>query len=346
MHPAVPAHVRKHLKTKYHAVGFRNLALYGGLEETLAAFHARGIPTIVLKGAALADAVYANVGLRTMSDLDLLVSPDKVSVAINTLEALGYSHVPDEKKRAKEFVIRHDTKICFSKRGRVPVFLDLHWHTMSYPPLNRYLSIHMPTIWERAEPIQVGHEKALKLSPEDMVIHLCQHVAVNHCFLGLVFYRDISQVIEQAVSFDWDYVVERVREWGLGHATYYCLLLAKTLLEASVPEERLRALSPSPLHRVLFRLFLDPAAIIKSRPSIINEANRRFIHFLLVPRLSDAVGMLWFLLVPDKGWLKDRYDTQNLWAAYSRHAKNLLISSVAGFGKTCSALMRRLLPPS
>ena len=53
-----------------------NLRLYGRLAEVSHRFAEQGLPAIVLKGAYLADAIYADRALRGMADADLLVRRD------------------------------------------------------------------------------------------------------------------------------------------------------------------------------------------------------------------------------------------------------------------------------
>ena len=64
-----------------------------GLREILHAFNAAGIDAVVLKGAALAHVLYPAVGLRPMSDIDLLVDPRLTRRAQVLLAELGFAAV-------------------------------------------------------------------------------------------------------------------------------------------------------------------------------------------------------------------------------------------------------------
>ena len=69
----VPYEVMKSLEKIYYSNLARNMILYDELGKILKAFKKAGIDTIVLKGAFLAEEIYKNIGLRPMSDIDLLI---------------------------------------------------------------------------------------------------------------------------------------------------------------------------------------------------------------------------------------------------------------------------------
>ncbi len=76
----------------------RDRAALGRLDaaatEALAVFAAAGIDAILLKGPALAHALYAPEH-RPYSDVDLLVAPDRVDAARDALTGLGYRSTSD-----------------------------------------------------------------------------------------------------------------------------------------------------------------------------------------------------------------------------------------------------------
>jgi hypothetical protein len=69
----VPAQAMGQLKATYLANWAKNTHSRAELRRVLDVLKEQEIPVILLKGAALAEAVYGDVGLRPMSDLDLLV---------------------------------------------------------------------------------------------------------------------------------------------------------------------------------------------------------------------------------------------------------------------------------
>ena len=69
---AIPIEVSKELREAFNRNTLQNLRFYGDLRCLLSALKPEGIPLILLKGIFLADAVYVNMGLREMNDIDVL----------------------------------------------------------------------------------------------------------------------------------------------------------------------------------------------------------------------------------------------------------------------------------
>jgi len=57
------------------------MKVYAQLRKVLQVFCQEKVPVIVLKGALLAELVYQHIGLRTMDDVDLLVSKQDLGKA-------------------------------------------------------------------------------------------------------------------------------------------------------------------------------------------------------------------------------------------------------------------------
>ncbi len=96
---AIPAEVREEVERQYYAAAGRNAVFHEALREALAMLADRGIPTLVLKGAALAEIVYENIALRPMRDLDLMVRVSDLDEAARGIVALGYR--PSEKYQSE-----------------------------------------------------------------------------------------------------------------------------------------------------------------------------------------------------------------------------------------------------
>lgn len=88
---AVPIKAANELREAARRNTLRKLRLCGELRRLLSALKPEEIPLILLKGIFLADAVYGNVGLREMNDIDLLArSVDLMRIA-ETLTGMGYT---------------------------------------------------------------------------------------------------------------------------------------------------------------------------------------------------------------------------------------------------------------
>ncbi len=73
------------------AAAVRTLAVDDQTARVIAALEARGVPTLLLKGPAMARHLYTGDGERFYGDTDLLVAPPSLADARQTLRELGTS---------------------------------------------------------------------------------------------------------------------------------------------------------------------------------------------------------------------------------------------------------------
>ena len=94
----IPPETKKKLKEAYLQVLSRNVLINNVLKETITLLSENGIEVIVLKGAYLSEALYGDVALRTLSDIDLLCrNEEEAQRAFHLLLEAGYS--TDEEAR-------------------------------------------------------------------------------------------------------------------------------------------------------------------------------------------------------------------------------------------------------
>jgi len=69
----IPTQVQTRLRAAYYKTVSRSMMLYGAYHEVTEQFIKAGIPVIALKGMYISEHLYQDIGLRLMSDIDLLV---------------------------------------------------------------------------------------------------------------------------------------------------------------------------------------------------------------------------------------------------------------------------------
>jgi putative nucleotidyltransferase-like protein len=234
----LPPEVSQKLHEGSIASAFRNLRLYHALSELLKALRDEHIPVIVLKGAYLAEAVYGDIALRSMRDIDLMVRKSDLPRVEARMVDLGYSELRKSHVSRDDYATLPHVHPLIDRHG-VPV--ELHWTTETGP-----FRIDIDGLWERARSTAVAGIEVLVLSPEDLLLHLCLHTAFHHKFgQGLRPVWDILKVIEHHGSeIDWQQVESRSAEWKIRKHVYLTLHLAKELLGAAVPAQALTALKP------------------------------------------------------------------------------------------------------
>jgi hypothetical protein len=226
----VPAPIQSRLRDAYRAAGIRNTRLFARLHGILKRFRDAGIDVVVLKGAHLAELVYEEVALRPMADVDLLVRAGDLRAATRLLREFGYEQPGQEgsgSPRHQEPIQEHMEIESFRKPGGL--LLDIHY-SVFIPGQADKASIE--SVWCRVRAVRIGGAEALVLSPEDLLLHLCVHAALNHGFdVRLVNVCDVPMVVDRyGDSFDWTTFWARSREWGAERAALVTFALAEKLL--------------------------------------------------------------------------------------------------------------------
>ncbi|MDE3226497.1 MAG: nucleotidyltransferase family protein [Nitrospirota bacterium] len=136
----LPPDEREALRRAYADNARHNLILENELHRILAGFDRDRIPIMPIKGAiSLIDPLYPSPALRVMSDLDLLVQPDRREAARACLTALGYQ------PRKGRGTVLPDVEFPMTRGG---IVADLHWG------LTRTgTSTDGDLVWKRAQPL-------------------------------------------------------------------------------------------------------------------------------------------------------------------------------------------------
>ena len=296
--PAAAERIRNiHLTSAVH-----NTKLFHELEKILRAVQAAGITAVPLKGAWLAEAAYRNIALRGMSDLDLWVQRNQLAAARQVMVSLGYSSRSNaDRPQALQDALTGETQMF--KIGAPLV--ELHWNVFPGEWLRHTARIDEQVIWQRTLP----HHGATvrQLSPEDAIIHICVHLAVNHQMStsGLRTLLDLD-CARQRLKVDWGIVAERARAWRVATATWLVLRMLGELFGDPEGKLPLPDLRPSLFRRGILRRFVSPGNLV--RGIRISSGPQRFVYLLaLVDRPADVLYLIGRALIPDRTWLTLRY---------------------------------------
>jgi len=275
-HPQMPPTLREELATGFRERTMHNLFLFAEFRKIAEALQARDIPVVVLKGMHLAAAVYGEIGMREMEDMDILVPRDRLQAAADTLGALGYV--------SKEPL---DVEFWAQKQHHLPrlrnasnTVVEVHW-SVTWPGDSRALS-DLEDLWTRAQPLTIAGCEVLGLSPEDLLLHLCIHASFQHMFYtGLRPICDLDATIRcYQAEMDWRLVcrLARQRQWQTGvrlmlHLTQHCLhtripILVWQELQPAQDEAALAA-----AYRMLWTIDSDVSALPRNLATLWNRPN-------------------------------------------------------------------------
>lgn len=280
-------------------------------ERILAALAEAGLPVIVLKGLALRHRVYAPAE-RKMSDIDLLVRRVDWKRIDDILRSLGYVVSPDDHDWTPDFAREFMGETPYRKGAMV---VDLHWHLTAMSWFRATTAIDLEALWSNALPIDIGSSTALRLCPEDEVIHLCYHTAIHHGLAHPHGYRDILRVLDiENDTLEWPVLARRACAWRVSMAVWAALAVAKIQNREwrmenragnLIPAEALEMLRVPQGRQAVLGIFVKRAA--KGRAALVS-GSMRFLGVLLVDRVRDLPGVLFRGLFPRRRWLQLRYD--------------------------------------
>jgi hypothetical protein len=239
---AVPEAVLGQLRQYFLANAARNLFLTEELLELLHLFEAHGIPAIPYKGPVLAASIYGDLTLRQVSDLDILIRKEDMLEARDLLVPLGYR---------PQFELTHAQAAAYQRsqyefllirnKGRLTV--ELKWEIV-----DRFFSFPMDyeCLWGRLKPISLDGKQVLTFSPEDLLLILCVHGA-KHLWTNLIWVCDVAELVHLYRGLDWEWVMKQASAVGSQRMLFLGLFLARSLLDAPLPEEIRKQVEAEPM---------------------------------------------------------------------------------------------------
>ena len=176
---------------------------------------------------ALAHERVEALGLRPMSDLDLLVKPGDTDTAIRALRksgaqcgpALSVELFPD---------YYYETELW---RGAARI--DLHVRALRPMRVARFMPDD--ALWDGAERLQAGSASAWIPSNEGMLLHLMAHAAF-HGFDRLIWHYDIHRwAVERRDRIDWALFMRRAADWRLTHVVRLATGAVESMFGSTFP---------------------------------------------------------------------------------------------------------------
>jgi hypothetical protein len=181
----------------------RNQLMLSELRRVIAVLQQASIEVILLKGAALIQQYYGDPGLRPMSDLDIMVRPDKFEEAGKILRGLGYAKRVDlnfEKIRFGR--LTHAIEFTRSANGK-NTEIDLHWtplHRATWPGAEE-------CFWKYSVPVDFKGVECRTFDATHQLLHVCLHGALWNALPPFRWVTDAMWILRKD-AIDWHRLVE------------------------------------------------------------------------------------------------------------------------------------------
>lgn len=292
----IPADAWGYLQDSYYTTLSNNMAYLTQLEKISAAFQEENIRMIVFKGLMLAESVYGDIGLRSSSDVDILVKKEDIFKVDRILRKFNY-RTDFKVDNFKEVYFNHyRNSWLYSNHQAREISFHIFWHIINLIPYNRVVScgIDIDKIWQEAEPIRLGNVSVFTFSTHFQIIYLAMH-ALSHCFYPLILLCDINEFLsKEGARLDWDKLVCQADQTGLNKHVYYALYLCSQMLETKVPLVVLDKLRPRRMS-LFERRFIS--GILEGRPVFSEDW---LVYFGMNETLKDRFLFLYRALFPSR----------------------------------------------
>jgi len=254
---SVPSAVTDVLSSRTAAVSRLSLLQAAESVRLQEMFDADGIPTVILKGSALAVLAYGNLGMKHSWDIDLLVAKRDAAAARRILQVIGYvGEAPPDSFDDERF--REWTQIAHESGLRNPtsgLHVELHWRLCSNAALLAEVSPQTDF-----QSVAIGGNWTLRtLGDESLYAYLCLHGA-RHGWSRLKWLADLAAWIGQKPPEE----IERLHRVALarhvGRASGQALLLSNALFGTSLPTGLAAEIRADRLTRWLVAISLDSMA--------------------------------------------------------------------------------------
>jgi len=132
--------VQRRLHNVSVAAALQSTALAHRAVAVLHQLNNAGVPALTFKGIAGIADLYAGPGQRMVSDIDVLVDPDRLAAACEALKVLGFNPVVDRLNEYVDYLERRPYEGAFSGHYFLVLIdaddieVDLHWRLGTRPP--------------------------------------------------------------------------------------------------------------------------------------------------------------------------------------------------------------------
>lgn len=221
----LPEQARAFLQARSAMQDFRMARLAARSADAIRELHARAVPVLLLKGAAIGAHCDPSFRARPMTDVDLLVRRDDLPAARAALAAAGWTQTQDAQLHSLLEGMQHEAPFYDPQLPGV----RLELHTALLPPDHSF-DFDPEVLWEQSAPAAAPFSGARIPSPEMLVLHAAIHFAWQHqmSFGAWRTLRGIALLVAQP-EFDWTSLVSEARRRRAASALHWTLRLGRRL---------------------------------------------------------------------------------------------------------------------
>jgi hypothetical protein len=311
---SLSAEILAPLQDSYEKIRQKNIKrLQAGL-PVLCEMKKRGIEVIILKGNAIAEELYFDIGYKPMNDIDILIKKDDIEKTLKVFADFSLlSAAPLEEDIQKQAKMSHHAPPFFDKG--MDVFFGTHWD-IAAP--TRGLKTPVDQFWKDKVEFSLMGESFFRLNPLHFVFHLCVHL--NAAKTGLREVGDIVKVLQKYKDqINAGDLISLTRQSNGSEEMVEAMALVFSLIPFKLAGELLSELKKDLSEKTLARIDKRVASrhkILHLRTNYISKIEKTFAFFSMSEAPLEKTFLLakmWrlYLFVPVDVALKLNYEMED-----------------------------------
>ncbi|MEG1312098.1 MAG: nucleotidyltransferase family protein [Romboutsia sp.] len=215
------------LKKIVFNTGVVQIRSINNLETIFECFNNENIPVIVLKGLVVRD-FYPQPEQRSMCDVDILIHKEDLERTKELLFGMGY--MLDEHEASHHIKLFH----------RIYPVIEVHWHIVKRDGFNGNIEEFETNIWVNTINVNVEKTQVLSLGYEDLVLHLCMHMASHLASsgFGLRQLGDLVLLVEnKGEIINWNIFISNAKKYGFERFSKIIFNVCNKLFDMDIPKE-------------------------------------------------------------------------------------------------------------
>ena len=312
-----PEPVLKILQSMYFQILVKNTQLIGAYDALALAFNELELSYIPLKGIHFLKKSFSNdIGIRQLSDIDILFHPEDAEKVHKCLTELGYRVYLTMPTRISK-LLKNPTPYNYSKDG---VTIDVHY------ALNRLenFDISMSEVWTASTQNEFTFER--NLSSEDQLIHLCTHAFLHMKIYDLkqISFLDIVTLLSSE-KMNWELLKMKMSQFNCEEETASILFLTNQYFQSEIPESIIDLVNEERRQELIEKFLLllrEDKMKLKATHYKMKDRYFQFFHLLNWKERILFVACYFF---PDKPYLNQQYGNQsNRFFLWLKHMKSIV----------------------
>jgi hypothetical protein len=251
--------------------------------------------------------LYQDIGLRHLSDLDLLVRCEDLERCVTIGAEHGWE-VYRVKHHSAHFEERYGTYHPYKLiKGATVAELHIHIHRAGESPC-----VHIEDFWQRSSEGVLSSRTIREADPLDTLLHLCLHLHkhLSGTELKIVSFCDIREFITLHQDLDWEELMERSKNYAATRQVAAVLQLCRDHWQCDIPENVTKSLAQRDsveVNEMFLKFFMEGGLSLGDRQQLALKG--RMKHFSEAKGTSAKLRFILDYLFPDRSYLEHVYGT-------------------------------------